>query len=773
MPDANTTILQLQQQIHELESRLAERNERERAFQSMVENSLDIIYRTDLTGTITYVSPAIEQASGYCADEIIGSNMRRSFFVPTEKRRKLLAELRQNGFVQTFITDLKRKDGTTWWASSNGHYYRNKNGDLAGVEGIIRDITRSMETDYELRQLFEMSLDMICIADLHTGRFLKVNPAFTTTLGYREEELVGTPFYQFLHPDDMQRTGEAVEDLLKGQKILEFRNRYRCKDGSYRWLRWVSHPNSTTGLTYAIAHDITEAYKREEQLKQSEQKFRSIIESAPMGILLYELREDDRLVVTGANDTVKGILGFDTDSLIGLTMEEAFPRLANTELPDAYRAVCKTGRVWQSEQVIFQAENVSGTYEVYAFQTVPGKLAIFFLDITERKAGEMERKQLQDQLVQSRKMDAIGQLAGGVAHDFNNMLGGIIGAAEMLDKLLPDEPMARRFNSMILEAAGRAADLTSKLLAFSRNSPPASSPVDVHDIIRETVTLLQNTIDRRITLHTDLQAAAFTVVGDPSQLQNVLLNLGINGSHAMPEGGTLSIATRVADVDPETGDDTPFSLKPGRHLEIEVRDTGMGIEPEHLGRVFEPFFTTKGQGRGTGLGLASAYGTIKQHGGSISVHSEPDTGTVFRILLPLAHVQAIQKSPLPPVQHGCGRVLVVDDEEVMRLTARAILEDLGYQVILAENGRDAIDSYTGLQGEIDLIILDMVMPVMNGRDCFAALRKIDRNVKVILSSGFTREEDLQEMKMAGLDAFVRKPYRANTLSQVVHDVLAS
>lgn len=392
-------------------------------------------------------------------------------------------------------------------------------------------------------------------------------------------------------------------------------------------------------------------------------------------------------------------------------------------------------------------------------------------DISMRKEEQKKRESLEEQLNQAQKMEAIGTLAGGVAHDFNNMLGGIMGAAEMLGLYLPSEPKAQKFHKMILESAHRAADLTSKLLAFARNNPQASTPVDVHDIIKETATLLKNTIDKRIELAISLEAERSIIIGDATGLQNIILNICINSSHAMPDGGTIYIDSMTTELDAPYCNASTFDILPGEYIELEIRDTGDGIPAELLNKIFDPFFTTKEQGEGTGLGLASAYGTVQQHHGALSVYSDLGSGTTFHILLPLALAGEKVEKVTPILKKGSGTLLVVDDEDVMRVTAKTILEDLGYTVILAANGQEAAAIFEQQSEEIDLVLLDMVMPVMNGRDCFAQLKKHDPEVRVVLSSGFTREEDLQEMKLWGLKGFIRKPYRRASLSQVVHEVL--
>lgn len=392
-------------------------------------------------------------------------------------------------------------------------------------------------------------------------------------------------------------------------------------------------------------------------------------------------------------------------------------------------------------------------------------VVLVFRDVTEEQA-------MQEQLRQSQKMEAVGLLAGGVAHDFNNMLGGIIGAAELLGTRLPDDPKMKKFLRMITDSAERAADLTSNLLSFARKQPISSTPIDAHVALRNTLSLLKNTLDRRVEIVADLAAAASVVVGDLSQLQNAFLNLAINASQAMPEGGTLSVVTRDIALDKTYCEMSRFDLDPGLYLEIEFQDSGCGIERGNLGKIFDPFFTTKASGKGTGLGLASVLGTVQQHKGAINVYTEVGKGTAFHILLPLVEKEALQLNATAELVPGKGCILVVDDEAVMRATAGAILENLGYEILSAEDGRSGLALFRQRWQEIDLVLMDMIMPELNGRDCFVEMQKIDPSVRVLLSSGFTRVDDLNDLRAAGLRGFIRKPYHSAALSRVVAAALS-
>ncbi len=394
-----------------------------------------------------------------------------------------------------------------------------------------------------------------------------------------------------------------------------------------------------------------------------------------------------------------------------------------------------------------------------------------FRNISERKEAEKKNKELEQKLHQSEKMDAIGQLAGGVAHDFNNMLSGIMGSTEILKSYLPDEPTPMKFYNLLMEATENASALTQRLLSFARKQPDISIHLDLHQTIKDTLILLERTIDKRITIETDLSADGCQILGDPSQLSSAFLNIGINASHAMPSGGSLFISTKDVEIDELFCKINTFSLTPGKYIELEFRDTGTGIAPDVVDRIFEPFFTTKDLGKGTGLGLSAVFNTIKQHNGAVSVYSEVGAGTSFHLLFPLTKNNKNITQDKYEIIEGSGTVLVVDDEEVLRLTASAILKKIGYDVILAENGKEGLDIFAKDPDAIDVVLLDMVMPVMNGRDCFLEIKKIKPSAKVILSSGFSREHDVEQMMSEGLNGFIHKPYRTSSLSQMINKVI--
>ena len=622
------------------------------------------------------------------------------------------------------------------------------------------------------RNIFNHSLHGIFQTTME-GRLVTANPTLAKILGYDSPEALLTAISDvssqlYIDPKDRQRILALIE---KNGYADGFITKLRQRDNTVIDVKInagkIFDQQLNTTLTEGFIEDITAKNKAEAAIRLSEEKFFKAFNNCPVWVVLSSLTTGKYLEV---NETFLRTMGYERDEVIGHTSLE-LNTWQNPLDRERISQDIKEKRKIDNFEVARKTKDGTILNMLFwgEFIEIAGEdcLISVSMDITEKKQAELKKVELEKALAHSQKMDALGQLVGGIAHDFNNMLGGIMGAAEMLALHLPEDSEARRFQKIILDSAGRSADLTMKLLAFSRNTPQVSSNVDIHNIINETAIILENTIDRRISLLLDLGATVSTIVGDPSQLQNVLLNLGINSWHAMSTGGTLTISTRNSQPDSATSNEKELPLASAKYIEIEVKDTGCGIPPENLDKIFDPFFTTKEQGKGTGLGLAALYGTVQQHKGSVKVKSEVGQGTCFQVILPAVSVGEVTGTHRPVKKRGSGTILVVDDEEVMQLTAKAILEDLGYDVMLAENGMDALRIYQEGSDSFDLVILDMVMPVMDGSDCFKALIHYDPKVRVLLSSGFTREEDLKGLKELGLAGFIRKPYRSAEFSEAI------
>ncbi len=395
-------------------------------------------------------------------------------------------------------------------------------------------------------------------------------------------------------------------------------------------------------------------------------------------------------------------------------------------------------------------------------------------EIAQRQKAEFEKQELERRLIQNQKMEAVGTLAGGVAHDFNNLLTGILGYAELLrDEKLPPEKIPKAA-AVIMSASERAKELTSQLLGFARRGKHQNVRLDVHAIIREVITLLRRTLNKNVKIEEKFEAGDATTRGDPDQIQQVILNLAVNARDAMPQGGVLYCETRRVDLDEEYCRKHAEAI-PGHFIAISVGDTGEGIPREIHDRIFEPFFTTKEQGKGTGMGLAMVYGIVKNHEGFISLKSQLGGGSRFTVYLPVSlEIESssnIEKSKTDAVR-GKGTILLVDDEEIVNEVASSMLGELGYEVIAFCDARKAVRYLERHPDSIDLAIIDMIMPDMDGRECFHALQKIRPGLRTILSTGYSRDDIAQDLLSEGeMVGFVQKPYRLHQIAEVVSNAL--
>ncbi|OGV89766.1 MAG: hypothetical protein A3K19_05100, partial [Lentisphaerae bacterium RIFOXYB12_FULL_65_16] len=538
-------------------------------------------------------------------------------------------------------------------------------------------------------------------------------------------------------------------------------------------------PAETQRLLHELRVHQIELEMQNEELRQaqvdleaSRARYFDLYDLAPIGYVTVS----DKGMILEANLAAANLLGVERRSLAG----QPLTRFIVVDDQDIYyrhrRQLFETGAPQACELRMLRADAAPfwARLNATAAQDVDGApvCRVVMADITERKQAEAALRESEERLRQVEKMDAIGQLAGGIAHDFNNQLTGVLGYADLLyDRL--DDVRLKRYAENIRTAARRSADLTAKLLAFARKGQYLSVPVDMHHLVAEAVAILQHSIDKRIHLELLLRANATVVTGDPSQLENALLNLGLNARDAMPDGGTLTFETQVAYLDAATCAKHPGELQPGDYLQLTVTDTGHGMSDEVKQHLFEPFFTTKPVGKGTGMGLAAVYGTIGNHRGAITASSTVGCGTTFTIYLPLDKKSARPSTPDSDVTAPTLaklRVLVVDDEGLVRDLVSEILRNDGHTVTTAANGREALDIYRQHWQELDLVILDMVMPVLDGRDTFRGMKAINPGVRALLSSGFSVDNEAKAILNEGALGFVGKPFRRHELMTLIAQV---
>ncbi len=385
-----------------------------------------------------------------------------------------------------------------------------------------------------------------------------------------------------------------------------------------------------------------------------------------------------------------------------------------------------------------------------------------------------KHKETGEQLLQSEKLQAIGQLAGGIAHDFNNQLAGIVGYADILREELSDNIKLASYTDNILLASKRASDLTTQLLAYARKGNFISVTINLHKIVKEIVDLLQHTIDKRIVIKQHLNAQKPFTYGDPSQIQNAIMNLILNARDAILDGGEIILSTEHVFLNEEFCRKTSYEIKAGKYILLSVSDNGSGMDMETQFRMFEPFFTTKIQGKGTGMGLAAVYGTIKTHDGAILVNSELARGTTIKIYLPyyIKEEEKIENNRInKKAIKGIARILIVDDEPLILEPCSSMLEKLGYTVTSSKNGKEAVEYYHNNWKNIDLVILDLMMPEMSGKTAYRKMKDINPNIIVLLSSGYSISGEAQFILDEGANGFIQKPFRKSELSNRIAQIL--
>lgn len=575
-------------------------------------------------------------------------------------------------------------------------------------------------------------------------------------------------------PEDHERDQELIRKAIESRGRGSYEQRFLRPDGS------TGYYHSTFQGLYdgdeliamrGTVQDITERKVIELERRRNEEDLRVTLESIGDAVIAT----DHMGRITRMNSVAEQLTGWTLDEARGRPLPEVFHIInAHSRAP----VENPVDKVLETDLVVGLANHTvlvarDGREHQIADSGAPIRSAtgqtvgvvLVFRDVTDAYA-------LEERVRQSEKMQAIGRLAGGVAHDFNNLLAAIVGSMELLQDYLPNDPEARELSSTILHGAEQAAGLTAKLLDFARNRPSSKSLVDVHVVVEDALGILRRTANPQVSIGTQLGAERSRIEGDPVQLQNAFLNLGINAAQSMPSGGTLSVTSYQTTLDEADCRDSGFSLEPGPHVVIEFTDSGEGIPPEIVGRIFEPFFTTKHSGDGTGLGMAAVWGAVQDCNGAIRVETQLGVGTRFIMTFPLSESEPEDAHEQEEALSGRGLVLVVDDDPVVRATAEASLRKCGYDVLLADGGRRAVELFGEHAERIDVVLLDMIMPGMDGKACFAALREIDPSVKVIVCSGFAREPDMEALRAQGLSGILDKPYRIHALSRAVHDAIA-
>ena len=512
-----------------------------------------------------------------------------------------------------------------------------------------------------------------------------------------------------------------------------------------------------------------------EALQDSESRYHLLFENMTTGFALHEMLYDTQgnpvdYRFLDINPAFEQLTGLSAASTLGRTVLEVMPGTERRWI-ETYAKVVQTGT-----PVLFEeySSTLDKWFETRTFRTTGNRFATIFADVTERKRAEAEKAKLEEQYRQAQKMESVGRLAGGVAHDLNNLLTPILGFGELLlDDLRSDDPRKGSVEQ-IVKAAEKSRDLVRQLMAFGRKQVLEFKPVDLNSVVAEFEKLLRHTLHEDIALKVIPASSIPAVLGDVGQLQQVIMNLAVNAQDAMPSGGRLTIETSVADLDAVYASQRP-GVTPGPYVLLAISDTGNGMETEIQEHIFEPFFTTKEKGKGTGLGLATVYGIIKQHGGNIWVYSESGRGTTFKIYLPAVETAAepIEKIHVVPPEdlRGTETILLAEDDAVVRSLAQGILEQLGYAVLPADNGREALSVLASHDGPVRLLLSDVVMPEMNGRELYATIAKDHPAMKVLYMSGYTENVIAHHGVLDAGVQFIQKPFTLQALAAKVREML--
>jgi len=520
-----------------------------------------------------------------------------------------------------------------------------------------------------------------------------------------------------------------------------------------------------------VQHNLNTRRFAYEQLREQDEKYRVIIENIDEGFFEVDLAGNFLFF----NKSVCNILGYSSEELYGMNNREYTTPKNSKKMYRIMNNIYRTGepsKVTDFELICKDGSTVTVELSAYLMRNKAGEPIGFrgvARDVSDKFMAEAEKKRFETQLQQAQKMEAIGNLAGGIAHDFNNILMGMQGNASlMLLNMAPNDPFYEKIKS-IERYVESGASLTKQLLGFARGGKYEVKTTDLNELIRKTTVMFGRT-KKEIKLDIGALNSIRNAEVDQSQIEQVLLNLFVNAWHAMPGGGDLFIST--ADVDVDETFVKPYQIDPGPYVRISVTDTGVGMDKSTQQRVFEPFYTTKEMGRGTGLGLASAYGIVKNHGGFIEVESEPGEGATFRIYLPASEKRVAEEmETIEEVLKGDETILLVDDEKMIIEIGQEILNALGYRVLPALSGHEALEIYQDNQNSVDMVILDMIMPGMSGGETFDRLKITDPDVRVLLCSGYSLSGQATEILERGCDGFIQKPFKIRELSVKIREIL--
>jgi len=782
----NLMAHQLRDAIENLEQKVADRTEEileinrkrlasEIKYRELYENLRDGSIMFDREGNITESNTAFQNLTGYSTEEI--QSLKFTDITPVRwqavEKEILTEQVLKRGYSDPYEKEYIRKDGTIFSVELSTYLVRDENNNPSAFWAFVRDITDRKRAEEALtkseerfRKAFYTTPDSVNINRLEDGMYISINPGFTKSTGYTEDDIIGKTSIEcdiWVNIEDRQR---LVAGLKKDGEVSNLEAAFRMKSGEIRYGLMSVSLIDLNGVPHLlnITRDITDRKRGEEALRTSEERFRALSENAPD--IIYTMNLEG--AITYANPSWRRLLGHEEEDVQG----RYFTEFAREEDKGTYRKLFKSIRddgktinnhigIMLTKEGAERVFNMNFAFNRNSEDRIIGVVGTL-KDITEFR--DMEKK-----LIHAQKMEGIGTMAGGIAHDFNNLLMGIQGYASLaLMDLDPSDPNYERLKK-IEEHVQSGADLSKQLLGFARGGRYEIKPTDMNDIINKTSSMFGRT-KKEITIHRKFEKDLWNVEVDRGQMEQVFMNLYVNAWQAMPGGGEIYLETEnVLLNDVQT---FPYTVESGSYVKITVTDTGMGMDEKTREQIFDPFFTTKGIGRGTGLGLAMVYGIIKGHKGMIDVYSKSGYGTTFILYLPVSEKEVVKEEPASgTIAKGAGTILLVDDEKMIMEVCKDLLESIGYRVYVTGSGQEAIAVFMEKGNDIDMVILDMIMPGLSGGETFDRLRRINPGIKVLLSSGYSITGEAQQILDRGCNGFLQKPFQLEKLSQKVKEIL--